>query len=111
MTYPRIKRNRYVDANGIPNLHTGKHHAEDMKDFHLPLVQVQNASLFTWGVVCGLEVSGTLGTGTDVTIQPGVAIDVQGRLLVLADDGFGDIGIDPLGGQHNEVATPVTLGF
>lgn len=111
MPYPQIKRNRYTDDSGFVPPHSSLNHAEDMQDFHLPGAEARNASFHTWGVARGLEVSGTLGTGTEVVIQPGVAIDELGRMIVLADDGHGDIGANPPGGQHNEVTVPVTLGF
>lgn len=118
MAFPIIKRNRYVDESGFPRPHTGKNHAEDMLDFHLPLAQTHNANLYSWGIANGMEVYGTLQNigneatpSKDVTIMPGVAIDAFGNLIVLAESGSGDIGIDPAGGQSNLQPSPVTLGF
>lgn len=112
MPYPEIQRNRYADDTGNQaSSHSPIHHEQDIRSFHLPSEAVQNSSYYTSGVARGLEVSGVIGIGTEVIIQPGVAIDAAGRMIVLADSGRGDIGTNPPGGQHNEVPVPVALGF
>lgn len=59
--------------------------AEDFNDeqlYHNQMRRLHNRSLHTWGVVRGLEVSGTMGA-TRVVVAPGIAIDRLGREVVL----------------------------
>ena len=59
--------------------------AEDFNDeqlYHNQMRRLHNRSLHTWGVVSGLEVSGTTGA-TRVVVAPGIAIDRLGREVVL----------------------------
>jgi hypothetical protein len=109
MPYEPLKRNRYFDPPTEFD-HTSRNHAEDMAEFHAPLARMHHANLHDWGIARGLEVSGTIG-GTDVIIEPGVAIDINGQLIALATGGLGDIGANPPGGLHTEVSVPVRLGF
>jgi hypothetical protein len=109
MAYEAVKRNRYFDPPTEFD-HTSRNHAEDMAEFHAPLARMHHANLHDWGIARGLEVSGTIG-GTDVIIEPGVAIDINGQLIALATGGLGDIGANPPGGLHTEVSVPVRLGF
>lgn len=86
MPYPKIIRNRYRVGETDNRQHSSYHHEEDIRDFHLPLAALHQRHLHTWGICAGLEVSGVVGANT-VTVQPGVAIDVEGRMIVLADNG------------------------
>ena len=86
MSYPKIIRNRYRIGETDNRQHSPYHHEEDMRDFHLPLAQLHQRHLHTWGICAGLDVSGIPGS-SEVTVQPGVAIDAEGRMIVLADDG------------------------
>ena len=106
MTEQPIKRNRYFDDSDCQP--QGRNLDEDFRNFHLRSFQAQLASLHNWGIAQGLEVSGTLGSST-ITINAGVAVDTQGRLIVLATEGRGDLGNNPPGGNHNPVTVPVEL--
>ena len=107
MTFEKVKRNQYFDPpTEFP--HSSRNHAEDMEDFHLPMDRMHHAHLHDRGIARGLEVSGTIGS-TEVVVNPGVAIDGQGRLIVLATEGSGDIGVNPPGGDNEEVDVPVPL--
>ena len=79
MDYPQLKRTVYPDSTD--RTHTDQAHFRDFRDYHLPLVRLHHTHL-TWGIARGLEVRGTLG-GTTITVEPGVAVDPQGQLLVL----------------------------
>ena len=108
MTEQPIKRNRYFDPPTFECDVNGRNLDEDIQNFHLLSSQAQLASLQDWGIAQGLEVSGTIGSNI-ITIHPGVDHDVQGRLIVLATQGRGDIGSNPPGGNHNPVTVPVDL--
>ncbi len=109
MAYEKVKRNRYFDPP-FEFPHTSRNHAEDQQEFHRPLTRMHNAHAHDWGIAEGLEVSGAIG-GTEVVIEPGVALNGQGELISLSPDGQGDIGSNPPGGQHNAVSVPVQLGL
>ena len=79
MDFPQLKRTDYPDRPD--RTHTDQAHFRDFRDYHLPLVRLHHAYL-TQGIARGLEVRGTLG-GTTITVEPGVAVDPQGQLLVL----------------------------
>ena len=108
MTEQPIKRNRYFAPPSFECDVNGRNLDEDIQNFHLLSAQAQLASLHDWGIAQGLEVSGTLGSST-ITISAGVALDAQGRLIVLATEGRGDLGSNPPGGNHNPVTVPVEL--
>ena len=79
MDYPQLKRTVYPDSPS--QTHTDQAHFRDFRDYHLPLIRLHHTHL-TQGIARGLEVRGTLG-GTTLTVEPGVAVDPQGQLLVL----------------------------
>jgi hypothetical protein len=108
VTTPRLRHNRYRGEGGFAGPHDSRHHAEDLHDFHLPLVSLQHADLHTSGVLRGFEVHGAPGA-TQLTVQAGVARDATGRLIVLGDTGRADIGADPDTGVHDEQPVPVAL--
>ena len=108
MTEQPIKRNRYFDPPTFECDVNGRNLDEDIQNFHLLSSQAHLASLQDWGIAQGLEVSGTLGSNI-ITINPGVALDAQGRLIVLASEGRGDLGNNPPGGGHDPVPVPVEL--
>ena len=80
MDYPQLKRTVYPDSSS--QTHIDQAHFRDFRDYHLPLIRLHHTHL-TQGVARGLEVRGTLGE-TTITVEPGVAVDPQGQLLVLA---------------------------
>ena len=108
MSNETLKRNRYSEPPFSEGDFSARHFDEDFQDYHLPLARLQVASLQDWGVARGLQVGGTPGE-TTVTVEPGVALDGQGRLISLSTDGKGDIGSNPLNEEHEEVAVPVRL--
>ena len=78
MAYEKIKRNRYYDPpSEFP--HSSRNHAEDQQEFYIPMHRMHNSNLHDRGIARGLEVSGTIG-GTEVVVNPGVAIDGNGQL-------------------------------
>lgn len=69
--------------------------ALDMDDFYRPLFEVHASGMHDWGVGEGLGVSARSGSA-DVTVLPGVALDVAGRHISLASGGDAEIGaVDP----------------
>jgi hypothetical protein len=109
MAFERIKRNRYQHPQGAIFTHGSEHHFQDHEEFHRPLLRVDSAALRgDWGIAAGLEVSGTPGAGA-VVIDSGAAVDKPGETIVLSAGGFGDIGANPPGNQHDEKPVPVSL--
>lgn len=107
MAFEKLKRTNY-DHSGP---HTARDHHQDFEGYHQTLNRMQNANLFDWGIVRGLNVTGNIGSN-ELQVNPGVGIDVGGRLISLATGGQGDIGDNPLvrpTPQHNLVPVPVTL--
>jgi hypothetical protein len=52
------------------------------QDYHLKMRRRHNQLVHTWGIVAGLEVAAVDGD-TDLVIKPGMAIDKEGREIVL----------------------------
>jgi hypothetical protein len=119
MSYEKVKRYRYHNPETLETAPvTGKNLYEDLRDFHIPLERVHNSNLHDWGIASGLEVSGTIG-GTEIIVNPGVAIDSSGQLISLSNTGHGYIGKNPPVGEdfevksvgNNEVPVPVHLSI
>lgn len=55
---------------------------QELEDYNQQLRWLHNRSLHQWGVAMGYAVSGNKGDG-QVSIQPGYAIDINGREVVL----------------------------
>ncbi len=111
MAYEKVKRNRYYDPpSEFP--HSSRNHAEDQQEFHIPMHRMHNSNLHDWGIARGLEVSGTIG-GTEIVVNPGVAIDGNGQLISLSSVGHGYVGSEHPDVSYNvndEKTTPVHLG-
>lgn len=56
----------------------------DSHDYHRYAEQAHGLALHGWGIVSGLEVDATDPTDRAVWIRPGVAIDPEGRLIIVA---------------------------
>jgi hypothetical protein len=109
MAYEIVRRNRYHIPEPLQTgNHTSKNHYEDLHDFHIPLERMHNSNLHDYGIARGLEVNGTIG-GTEIIVNPGVAIDISGQLISLSNTGSGDTGENPLTGDSREVPVPVHL--
>ena len=109
MAFERVKRNRYQHPQGAIFTHGSEHHFQDHEEFHRPLLRVDSAALRgDWGIAAGLEVSGTPGASA-VVIDSGAAVDKPGETIVLSAGGFGDVGANPPGNQHDEKPVPVSL--
>ncbi|MFL6337408.1 MAG: hypothetical protein ACJ754_29260 [Pyrinomonadaceae bacterium] len=78
----------------------------DEQLYHNQMRRLHNRSLHTWGVVRGLEVSGTQGAAR-IVVAPGIAIDRLGREVVLSEQP------DPIGlsGFEANSKVYVTLGY
>jgi len=79
------------DVPGAPEVSRpgGTSHAEDgldLRQYLRPLEQAHAAALHGRGVAAGLAVSADAGTAT-LRVAPGVAVDAQGRHIVLAPGG------------------------
>ncbi|HWR26548.1 MAG TPA: tail fiber domain-containing protein, partial [candidate division Zixibacteria bacterium] len=106
MAYEELKRTNYNHSGP----HTAQDHYQDFEQYHEPLNRMQNANLFNWGIVDGLEVAATIGS-QQLAVNPGVGIDIGGRLISLPTGGQGDIGANPKGTppQNQLVSVPITL--
>lgn len=107
MGFDKVKNNVYFDSpSEFP--HSSRNHFEDFHDYVLPLGRMHHAALHDRGIAAGLEVSGAPGAAA-VVIEPGLAVDGAGQVIVLSAAGHGDIGSDPPNGSHQEVPVPVQL--
>ena len=87
----------------------------DMEQYLLPLSQMSASGLYSWGVIEGLAVTAVTGQ-PGVTVAPGLAVDLSGRIIALAAGGTAvtDPAADPT--QIQNIATVpvgtdgVTLG-
>lgn len=59
---------------------------KDEQAYHRNLRRLHNQSLHTWGVASGLMLNQVSGNPKQLAITPGVAIDNQGREIVLPDN-------------------------
>ncbi len=109
--YERVKRNVYYDPG--PPIQTSNHasinHYQDLQEFHIPLERMHNSNLHDWGIARGLEVNGTIG-GTEIIVNPGVAIDGNGQLISLSSDGFGANDPNSPTDPTKVVSVPVHIG-
>lgn len=88
MDYPSLKRNRYYDEeSGYEYDSSERNYFQDFVGFHLPLIRLQQAR-YAWGIARGMEVQGGPGDHS-ITVQPGVAMDGLGNLMVLSSNGSG----------------------
>lgn len=62
----------------------------DEQEYHIRMRRLHNSRMHTWGVAEGLLLSASVND-TSVTVSPGVAIDSQGREIVLPKAGSADI--------------------
>jgi hypothetical protein len=89
-----LRRTLYRDRLPPHNVRPGQAtHAEialDVENYYEPLLEAL-ASAHSPGVISGLRVIFKEGT-TDVTVQPGIAIDGLGRVIVLSETGRAEIG-------------------
>lgn len=110
MVYESIKRNRYYDPSGtgFEFDHSSINHFQDIGSYHAATARMHNANLHDWGIARGLEVTKNIDE-KKININPGVAIDIKGNLIVLSENGKGDIGSDPPNNNHTEVPAPVIL--
>lgn len=73
----------------LNNAHAMEHHLWDYTNYFVPRDDLQNAHLRSWGICAGLEVR---QVDAALEVEPGVAIDAKGKLIVLAQDGPCSIG-------------------
>ncbi len=102
-----IKHNRFF-IEGAPDIpHSSRNHDEDLQEFHLPLARMHHAHLHDLGI------AGGLGVGVDgnaVEVEPGVAVDGNGELIVLSPDGQADISLIAPGEEERQIGFPFLLG-
>lgn len=80
----------------------------DVEGYLLAADDARNAAFHSSGIAAGLQVSVTIGA-TGVTVAPGTAVDLTGRVVVLAEGGTAIV--DPLVGPtgvQNIPTVPVT---
>src|SRR6266545_6070842 len=84
----KMSRTSYRDPSlaGQPVRSGDSTHGEsnlDVEGYLQPLEQVHGSGLHDWGVAQGLRTSATIGAA-GVTIEPGIAVDRDGRHISLA---------------------------
>ena len=105
-----LKRNRYLDPGDdtFECSFASRNLSEDFQTFHLRAARTERQGMFGPGIVSGLAVSGAVGS-SQITVEPGVAVDHQGRLIVLASQGMANLGTNPAAGENQEVEVPVMM--
>ncbi|MFD4669927.1 hypothetical protein ACFWNN_09340 [Lentzea sp. NPDC058450] len=85
----KLTRTSYVDVSGQPRQGTTslRESRIDVERYVQPLLRAHASSLHGRGVASGLEVTAAAGA-TEVTVAPGVAVDVEGRHVVVAEGGW-----------------------
>ncbi len=103
-----IRHNRFF-IEGAPDIpHSSRNHAEDLREYHLPLARMHHAHLHDFGIAGGLGVG--VAVGNAVEVQPGVAADGSGELIVLSPDGRADISVVTPGEEDRQIDFPFRLG-
>ncbi|NKE57552.1 hypothetical protein FXN61_12180 [Lentzea sp. PSKA42] len=84
----KLTRTSYVDVSGQPRQSSTalRESRLDVERYVQPLLAAHASSLHGWGIGSGLDVTATAGA-TEVTVATGVAVDAQGRHLVVAAGG------------------------
>src|SRR4029450_3889075 len=93
MSAEQVKRSQYFNPPTTECPHSSRNHFEDWEEFHLPMARMHHPALHGRGVGSGLEVS-MRNAGTQVEIQPGVAVNGNGELIALSAEGQADVGVD-----------------
>jgi hypothetical protein len=70
-------------VNAYPGLMIDADAWRDAHEYHRDVVRLHHLALHGWGIVQGLEVSLATGTDNTLRIQPGLAIDPAGNLIVV----------------------------
>src|SRR5262245_8438101 len=108
MPAERDKRSQYFNPPTTECPHSSRNHFEDWEEFHLPMARMHHAALHGRGVVSGLEVS-VQEAGTQIEVQPGVAVSGTGELIALAAEGQADVGLDRPGEPGQQIDPPFRL--
>ncbi len=103
-----VKRSQYLIPPATECPHSSRNHFEDWEEFHLPLARMHHAHLHDRGVASGLEVSVT-GEGTEIEVQPGVAVDGNGELVALSGAGEADVSSEQPGEPGKQTSAPFRL--
>ena len=113
MTVTGLVRTQYWNVSGAnptprTSLTSRAESRTDVEGHLLASDAARNSALHGWGVAAGLEVSAVAGTA-GVTVAQGVALDLDGHLVVLGEGGVAIV--DPLVGPtgvQNIPTVPVT---
>jgi Chaperone of endosialidase len=108
MSAEQVKRSQYFNPPTTECPHSSRNHFEDWEEFHLPMTRMHHAALHGRGVASGLEVS-VQDAGTQVEVQPGVAVNGKGELIALAAEGQADVGVDRPGEPGQQIDPPFRL--
>ena len=98
MNIETIRRINYLSGQSCLNR---ENVARDYNSFHLPLSQLHHRTLHGTGVIAGLELS-IAADRLGVKVSAGAALDEVGRVILLADSGFGLVG-------NSNLAEPVPV--
>ena len=108
MSAEQVKRSQYFNPPTTECPHSSRNHFEDWEEFHLPMARMHHAALHGRGVASGLAVS-VQEAGTQVEVQPGVAVNGKGELIALAAEGQADVGVDRPGEPGQQIDPPFRL--
>ena len=108
MSAEPVKRSQYFTPPTTECPHSSRNHFEDWEEFHLPMARMHHVALHGRGVATGLAVS-VQNEGTQIEVEPGVAIDGRGELIALSADGRADIGVDQPGDADQQIGPPFRL--
>jgi hypothetical protein len=108
MSVEQVKRSQYFNPPTTECPHSSRTHFEDWEEFHLPMARMHHAALHGRGVASGLAVS-VQEAGTQVDVQPGVAVNGKGELIALAAEGQADVGADRPGEPGQQIDPPFRL--
>lgn len=82
-----IRRSNYLPPDvGFDCVNDGRAIDADFTNYHAPLSALHNQAVHGLGVAAGLALGGTLGQA-GLTLSAGVALDAQGRTIVLPQAG------------------------
>ena len=87
MNFATLQR---INYNSGPNCLNADHVVREFERYHRPMAELQNHALHGEGIIAGLNLARSADQRA-VIITAGAAFDPQGRMIVLSDQGRGQI--------------------
>src|SRR5690554_6001767 len=79
-TIPALERLAFFEGQRLTDIDLSA-----LQSYLREIDRLHNRALHSWGIALGFEVTGARGERT-VTVQPGYALDCNGRELILAEE-------------------------